>query len=98
MVSKIHTTRRDETAYLSGQDRTQHSRRARSFRWATNWWWFAADFPEATDRARQTLALLPALRRWVTARVARAGADAGLSLRQYAALTGIRQGLPRQAS
>jgi DNA-binding MarR family transcriptional regulator len=45
-----------------------------------------------TDRARQTLALLPILRRWVTARVQWAGADAGLSLRQYAALSGIRQG------
>ena len=45
-----------------------------------------------TDRARQTLALLPILRQWVTARVHCAGADAGLSLRQYAALSGIRQG------
>ena len=50
------------------------------------------DLIEATDRARQTLALLPVLRRWVTARVNLAGADAGLSLRQYAALTGICQG------
>lgn len=50
------------------------------------------DLVEATDRARQTLALLPVLRRWVTARVNLAGADAGLSLRQYAALTGICQG------
>ena len=46
----------------------------------------------AADRARQTLELLPVLRRWATARVHRAGADAGLSLRQYAALTGIRNG------
>ena len=45
-----------------------------------------------TERARQTLALLPVLRRWVTARVHWAGADAGLSLRQYAALSGIRHG------
>ncbi len=45
-----------------------------------------------TDRARQTLALLPILRQWVTARVHWAGAHAGLSLRQYAALSGIRQG------
>jgi DNA-binding MarR family transcriptional regulator len=44
------------------------------------------------DRAGQTLALLPVLRRWVTARVQWAGADSGLSLRQYAALNGIRQG------
>ena len=42
--------------------------------------------------ARQTLALLPILRKWVTGRVHRAGADACLSLRQYAALSGIRQG------
>ncbi len=47
---------------------------------------------QGTDRARQTLELLPILRRWVTARVHWAGADAGLSLRQYAALSGIRQG------
>jgi DNA-binding MarR family transcriptional regulator len=45
-----------------------------------------------TERARQTLALLPILRQWVTARVHWAGSDAGLSLRQYAALSGIRQG------
>jgi DNA-binding MarR family transcriptional regulator len=44
------------------------------------------------DRARQTLELLPVLRRWATARVHSAGADAGLSLRQYAALSGIRHG------
>ena len=44
------------------------------------------------DRARQTLELLPVLRRWATARVHRAGTDAGLSLRQYAALSGIRHG------
>src|SRR5688500_8720523 len=47
---------------------------------------------QGTERARQTLALLPILRQWVTARVHWAGADAGLSLRQYAALSGIRQG------
>jgi DNA-binding MarR family transcriptional regulator len=47
---------------------------------------------QGTERARQTLALLPILRRWVTARVHQAGADAGLSLRQHAALSGIRQG------
>ena len=47
---------------------------------------------QGTERARQTLALLPVLRRWVTGRVHWAGADAGLSLRQYAALSGIRQG------
>ncbi len=47
---------------------------------------------QAADRARQTLELLPILRQWVTARVHWAGADAGLSLRQYAALSGIRQG------
>src|SRR5688500_13011483 len=47
---------------------------------------------QGTERARQTLALLPVLRQWVTARVHGVGADAGLSLRQYAALSGIRQG------
>jgi DNA-binding MarR family transcriptional regulator len=52
----------------------------------------AHDLAQGTDRARQTLALLPILRRWVTARVHWAGADVGLSLRQYAALSGIRQG------
>ena len=46
----------------------------------------------ATDRARQTLELLPVLRRWATTRVHLAGAGAGLSLRQYAALSGIRHG------
>ena len=46
----------------------------------------------AASCARQTLALLPVLRQWVTARVQAAGADAGLSLRQYAALHTIRQG------
>ena len=52
----------------------------------------AHDLAQETDLAQQTLALLPILRRWVTARVHWAGADAGLSLRQYAALSGIRQG------
>ncbi len=47
---------------------------------------------QGADRAQQTLTLLPVLRRWVTARVHRVGADAGLSLRLYAALTGIRNG------
>ena len=47
---------------------------------------------QEADRAGQTLELLPVLRRWVTARIHWAGADAGLSLRQYAALNGIRQG------
>jgi DNA-binding MarR family transcriptional regulator len=47
---------------------------------------------QGADRAEQTLELLPVLRRWVTARVHWAGSDAGLSLRQYAALNGIRQG------
>jgi DNA-binding MarR family transcriptional regulator len=50
------------------------------------------DLADATDRARETLALLPVLRRWVSARVQGAGADVGLSLRQYAALHSIRQG------
>ena len=46
----------------------------------------------AADRAAQILALLPVLRQWVTARVQRSGAHRGLSLRQYAALHGIREG------
>src|SRR5687768_7639336 len=50
------------------------------------------DVSPETDRAQQTLALLPILRQWVTTRVHGVGADAGLSLRQYAALSGIRQG------
>src|SRR5215210_4889531 len=50
------------------------------------------DVSQGTHCARQALALLPVLRRWVTARVHRVGADAGLSLRQYAALGGIRHG------
>jgi DNA-binding MarR family transcriptional regulator len=51
-----------------------------------------ADIERPVACARQTLALLPVLRRWVSARVQQAGADAGLSLRQYAALHGIREG------
>ena len=47
---------------------------------------------EPSEQARQILALLPVLRQWVTARVQQAGADCDLSLRQYAALQGIREG------
>ena len=49
---------------------------------------------EASSCARQTFALLPSLRRFVTSRVQRAGSDADLhlSLRQFAALRGIQQG------
>jgi DNA-binding MarR family transcriptional regulator len=50
------------------------------------------DLTAADACARQTLDLLPILRQWVTARVHWAGADVGLSLRQYAALHGIREG------
>ena len=46
----------------------------------------------ATACARQTFALLPTLRRFVTSRVQDAGADLGLSLRQFAALRGIQEG------
>lgn len=46
----------------------------------------------ATERAQQVLALLPVLRRWVSARVQQEGAACGLSHRQYAALHGIREG------
>lgn len=43
-------------------------------------------------KAHQVLALLPPLRKWVTARVQVTGADRGVSLRQYAALRGIQDG------
>jgi DNA-binding MarR family transcriptional regulator len=46
----------------------------------------------ATTCARQTFALLPSLRQFVTSRVQAAGADLGLSLRQFAALRGIEEG------
>ncbi len=42
--------------------------------------------------AEQIFDLLPLLRRYVTSRVSHAGVDIGLSLRQYAALRGIRDG------
>lgn len=45
-----------------------------------------------TDYARDLVALIPILRRWVSTRVAEAGAERDLSLRQYAALQGIRGG------
>ena len=47
---------------------------------------------DAMACARQTFALLPALRRFVTSRVQMAGSDLDLSLRQFAALRGIEQG------
>ena len=47
---------------------------------------------EARACAKQTFALLPLLRRFVTSRVQAAGADLGLSLRQFAALRGIQEG------
>ena len=52
-------------------------------------------FPERPDPhacARQTLALLPPLRQWVTGRVQEAGDCEGISLRQFAALRGIQGG------
>lgn len=52
-------------------------------------------FPECPDPracARQTLALLPSLRQWVSGRVQVAGACEGVSLRQVAALRGIQEG------
>lgn len=49
--------------------------------------------PDTTrEEARQILALLPLLRQWITARVQQAGRANDLSLRQYAALHGIRDG------
>ena len=47
---------------------------------------------ECREQARQILDLLPVLRRWTTGRVQAAGADLGISARQYAALRGIREG------
>ncbi len=47
---------------------------------------------ECAEQARQIVALLPVLRRWVSARVQQAGCARDLSLRQYAALQGIRDG------
>ena len=47
---------------------------------------------EATACARRVLELLPPLRQWVAGRVQASGAEAGLSLRQFAALHGIREG------
>lgn len=52
-------------------------------------------FPERPDAlvcARQTLALLPPLRQWVSGRVQQAGACEGISLRQFAALRSIQDG------
>lgn len=48
--------------------------------------------PDPQVCARQTLALLPSLRQWVSARVQEAGACEGISLRQVAALRGIQDG------
>jgi len=48
--------------------------------------------PDAHACARQTLALLPALRQWVSGRVHEAGACEGISLRQVAAIRGIQEG------
>lgn len=53
-------------------------------------------FPERPDPyacARQTLAMLPSLRQWVSGRVQEAGACEGISLRQVAALRGIQEGV-----
>jgi DNA-binding MarR family transcriptional regulator len=50
---------------------------------------------ERRDRAvqaSQVVALLPVLRRWVSGRVQQAGAECDLSMRQFAALKGIRDG------
>jgi DNA-binding MarR family transcriptional regulator len=46
----------------------------------------------ATEQARKTLAMLPALRHWAKAHVETASADVALSIRQFAALHGIREG------
>jgi DNA-binding MarR family transcriptional regulator len=47
---------------------------------------------QARQCAQQTFALLPTMRRFVTSKVHLAGADLGLSLRQFAALRGIQEG------
>jgi DNA-binding MarR family transcriptional regulator len=49
--------------------------------------------PDPYDCARQTLAMLPSLRQWVSGRVQQAGACEGISLRQVAALRGIQEGV-----
>lgn len=46
-----------------------------------------------TEHATQLLQLLPFLTKWTRALVSRVGADLELSLRQYAALRGIEQGV-----
>lgn len=48
--------------------------------------------PNAHTCARQTLALLPSIRQWVSGRVQEAGECDGVSLRQVAALRGIQEG------
>jgi DNA-binding MarR family transcriptional regulator len=47
---------------------------------------------ECREQAHQILDLLPTLRHWVTGRVQAAGADLGISVRQYAAMRDIRGG------
>ena len=49
--------------------------------------------PDPYSCARQTLAMLPSLRQWVSGRVQEAGACEGISLRQVAALRGIQEGI-----
>ncbi|MFN8662628.1 MAG: MarR family transcriptional regulator [Thermomicrobiales bacterium] len=49
--------------------------------------------PDPRTCARQTLALLPLLRQWVSGRVQEAGECEGISLRQVAALRGIQEGV-----
>jgi len=49
--------------------------------------------PPAKASAEQLLQLLPPLTRWATKRAAQAGANLDLSLRQYAALHGIQDGI-----
>lgn len=49
--------------------------------------------PDPYACARQTLAMLPSLRQWVSGRVQEAGSCEGISLRQVAALRGIQEGV-----
>lgn len=53
---------------------------------------YSSERLDAQACARQTLAMLPSLRQWVTGRVQEAGACDGISLRQFAALRSIQEG------
>lgn len=52
----------------------------------------------ALEQAQRMLRLLPRLRRWATLRVTQSGGSLDLSLRQYACLYAIRQGVTSQTA